>query len=42
MIKKQAPGENILKVGGMLLLFLGGNAGIWQRKHTFPGNKRQR
>ena len=23
MIKKQAPGETILKVGGMLLLFLG-------------------
>ena len=23
MLKKQAPGETILKVGGMLLLFLG-------------------
>ncbi|MFR8223222.1 MAG: hypothetical protein ACLU9T_20585 [Blautia faecis] len=37
MLKKQAPGESILKVGGMLLLFLGVLLAFGSGKQSFPG-----
>ena len=47
MLKKQAPGETILKVGGMLLdrrnapAFSWRSAGIWKWKHAFSGYEGQ-
>ncbi len=41
MLKKQAPGETILKVGGMLLLFLGVLLAFGSGNTTFSGYEGQ-
>ena len=40
--KKTGTWVNHPESGRQARPFSGGNAGIWLRKHTFPGNKRQR